>query len=356
MSTIVYEIERQRGAAPMSLDVGGVLLVFEERVSPTHGGKVVSALIMANAPGAAGVLAWANEQVKRNRLAQVSQATVEREAVAPPLVDVRAGGQPAPPLLVQAALAGWDVPDLIGCGSEPSAAARGGLSGLTLAELAATAPPPGWPERRGLEWPWQVSGWRPPFAGWMPPGLAKPASTWRLVWGDAVEASAPKEPAGEAAGEPATGRERGSRGGGRRAAPAAPAEQVAAEQPAPADLPAPSAEAAAAPSIAAEQPAPADSPAPSAEAGATPTSEDVARFHARVLEASAGEDGPRKQAADLLLQRQSELSPEALTVLLTVTVGSRGTPPVNKLRVALAKAHLPVPNDEILQAVGLLLR
>lgn len=323
----VYEIERMAGAAPVTITVAGTSLTFESRPSPAHGALVVSAIVVADAPEAPAVLAWANLQVQRRRMARVSEATIEGEPPAPTVrVEARAAqpGRAPASLLTLAAMAGWDILDLVGCGTGPAAGNRGALSGLTLGELAATAPPAGWPERRANEWPWQVAGWSAPFAGWSAPAdsVAKPANGLRVVMfteaipdADVPITSAPKP---------------------------GPVEPVAAE-----------------PATAAEPIAdvPEASPAPSAD-GAAPVapSDAVAAFMARVLTAAAGEDGPRASAARLLVERQAELNPQALDVLLAVPVGSRGAPPIGKLRAALTQAHLPPLNDEILQAVGLLLR
>jgi len=66
---------------------------------------------------------------------------------------------------------GWAYADMTGSGEKNRWGAEGGFgeqSGLTMAEMALTPPPPDWERLRESKWPWECPGWRPPGIGWKP--------------------------------------------------------------------------------------------------------------------------------------------------------------------------------------------
>ena len=100
-------------------------------------------------------------------------------------------------LTLTAIQAGWDVEDLIGTSRGGHADAKGGrsiLAGLTLVELALSAPPREWPTKRATLYPWQVSGWSPPTPSWKPQKLPqKPEGGVRYVAHAYVPSAKPAE-------------------------------------------------------------------------------------------------------------------------------------------------------------------
>jgi len=109
---------------------------------------------------------------------------------------------------------GWDHVDTM---LDPKTG-RGLWSGLTLGEMAMSAPPPKWHDARNDIYPWEMSGWQAPGSAnggsWTPPALARKPGHGRYVLafeGAPVEATTPKasaapkvatEPKAPAAAEP----------------------------------------------------------------------------------------------------------------------------------------------------------
>lgn len=96
-------------------------------------------------------------------------------AVAPPAAPVSSvpppggGSDMEPP--DHARRHGWAYADMTGAGDRNQWGAEGGFgeqSGLTMAEMALTPPPPDWERLRESRWPWECPGWRPPGIGWKP--------------------------------------------------------------------------------------------------------------------------------------------------------------------------------------------
>lgn len=66
---------------------------------------------------------------------------------------------------------GWSYYDMTGAGEGNRWGADGGFgeqSGLTMAEMALTPPPPDWKTLWESKWPWECPGWRPPGISWKP--------------------------------------------------------------------------------------------------------------------------------------------------------------------------------------------
>lgn len=70
---------------------------------------------------------------------------------------------------------GWSIMDIAGTamGDQPGeAGGRSERTGLTLAEMTLSTPPKIWHEVADDSYPWELSDWRPPGMGWVPPRVA----------------------------------------------------------------------------------------------------------------------------------------------------------------------------------------
>lgn len=67
---------------------------------------------------------------------------------------------------------GWSREDLEGSGEFDDPGPEGGYShrtGLCLAQMALSTPPPGWAEQAATHYPWELEGFRAPALDWTPP-------------------------------------------------------------------------------------------------------------------------------------------------------------------------------------------
>jgi hypothetical protein len=105
--------------------------------------------------------------------------------------------EPAPESLTRTALRfGWTEEDLAGL-SESHPGEDGGRSvrsGLTLAEMALTTPPPEWPTLGEQGYPWQSPNWQAPSGSWTAPSAPAKAVTADPPPPSPVQPPAPVEP------------------------------------------------------------------------------------------------------------------------------------------------------------------
>lgn len=79
-----------------------------------------------------------------------------------------------PPMIRAAKHNGWKAEDMEGAGQDGEWGPDGGLgraTGLTMADMALSSPPPKWDSLRKTHWPWQCQGWKPPGESWIHPAL-----------------------------------------------------------------------------------------------------------------------------------------------------------------------------------------
>lgn len=83
------------------------------------------------------------------------------------------GAGEASAAFVQAIGNGWTMADIQGTGEQfgdpGPAGGHSPVTGLTLAQMALSTPPDGWPDLAKKFYPWEVEGWRMPGIDWVPP-------------------------------------------------------------------------------------------------------------------------------------------------------------------------------------------
>lgn len=173
-----------KDANPHETDVNGVLVDF--RVTYFDGATRLFAVLD---PDNAAHLAVVPRLIKLG-----CRVDMPTGRALPPSFEAVASAS-TPELLKLVVGGGWDHVDLM---LDPKTT-RGLWSGLTLGEMAMSAPPPKWHDARNDIYPWEMSGWQAPGSAnggsWTPPALAKKPGHGRYVLtfeGASVEATPPK--------------------------------------------------------------------------------------------------------------------------------------------------------------------
>lgn len=162
-------VKRQGRKTPHSIELCGVVIALVEM--EVHGNRVLGAVVPNDhpkAPAIASTLRQAAGYVVEGGPPPPPPAVLAptpTSSIVPPVEPSRPGSIPSVgDVLRIAATNGWSAEDIDGTG-QGDPGPHGGTSrttGLTLAQMALTTPPPRWEELRATRYPWDCDGWTPP--------------------------------------------------------------------------------------------------------------------------------------------------------------------------------------------------